>query len=301
MPKLTCPECDTAFETAGARYTSCPGCGVRFDTRGDGPRAVGQPTRSPKTTSPYDTDLAEPPRRKPEKRYSGPIVVSKNDDGVPKVMLALIVVGVVGVVGMIVGVGVIAYHVTDAGEPRAAAAPATYPTDSARAPATALTPATPGAANPAGGLPGVDPADFQPGVDEAAGLFPPGFFPGAPPGFPGPPPGFPGGPGQAVPAAISIVKLSNFRDGRGFAGSAELHLDYEYAAGSPAGIFDTLMIKSGTNVSQVRLHLLGRNQGTISVKLIGMPVAAGVEAWMERRNGFLPNTPGQKISNSVTK
>ncbi len=299
MPKLTCPECDTAFETAGARYTSCPGCGVRLDTRGGGPRAVGLPTRSPKTTSPYDTDLAEPPSRKPAKRYSGPIVVRKNDDGAPKVMLLLIVVGVVGLFGLFVGIAVIVYHVTGTDEPRMAAAPATYPADGGRAPTSV--PTAPGSnatarPNPAGGLPGVDPADLLPGADDNAGMFPPGF-----PAMPGPPPGFPGGPGQVAPAPVSLVTLSNFRDGRGFAGSAELHLDYEYAAGAPAGIFDTLMIKSGTNVSQVRLSLLGRNKGTISVQLVGMPVGRGVEAWMERRNSFIPNGLGQKISNTVTK
>lgn len=298
MPKLTCPECDTAFETAGARYTSCPGCGVRLDTRGgDGPRAVGLPTRSPKTTSPYDTDLAETPRRKPAKRYAGPIVVSKNDDGVPKVMLALIVVGVVGVVGLFLGIAVIVYQAVGTDEPRMASAPAAFP-----APTTVATTPTPNVnanpvanANPAGGLPGVDPAELPPGADPDAGRMP-GF-----PWMPGPPPGFPGGPGQVAPAAISVVTLSNFRDGRGFAGSPELHLDYEYAAGARPGLFDTLMIKSGNSVSQVRLSLLGRGKGTISVQLIGMPLGPNVEAWMERRNSPIPNSLGQKISNSVTK
>ncbi len=301
MPKLTCPECDTAFETAGGRYTSCPGCGVRLDTRGgDGPRAVGPPTRSPNTTSPYDTDLAEPPRRKPAKRYSGPIVVRKNDDGVPKVMLALILAGVVGLFGLFVGIAVIVYHASSPDEPRLASAPAAYPADGGRAPTTVPTTPLPTVRpNPAGGLPGVDPAELPPGADPDAGRFPPGFP--QMPGFPGPPPGFPGGPGQVAPAPVSLVKLSNFRDGRGFAGSAELHLDYEYAAASPPGIFDTLMIKSGTSVSQVRLSLIGRGKGTISVQLIGMPVGPGVEAWMERRNSFIPNSLGQKISNTVTK
>ena len=305
MPKLTCPECDTAFETAGARYTSCPGCGVRLDTRGGGPRAVGAPTRSPKTTSPYDADLDEPRPRKPVKRHSGPIVVRKNDDGVPKVMLALIVAGVVGMFGLFVGIAVIVYQVTGTDDSRTASAPATYPAtypaDGGRVPASVPTTPLPAAnanarPNPAGGLPGVDPAELPAVADDNAGRFPPGF-----PRMPGPPPGFPGGPGQVAPAAVSLVKLSNFRDGRGFAGSPELHLDYEYAAGSPPGLFDTLMIKSGTNVSQVRLTLIGRDKGTISVQLIGMPVGRGVEAWMERRNGFIPNGLGQKISNTVTK
>ena len=121
-------------------------------------------------------------------------------------------------------------------------------------------------------------------------------MPGRPAG-----PVFPGGPGNAPPAAISVVTLANLRDAKGFAGSPELHVDFEYAAGTTPAAFDTLILKTGNSVSTVRLNLLGQTKGTISVRLFGPRNPAGgvTEAWMERR--AVPNGLGQKISNSVTK
>ncbi len=326
MPKVTCPECDTPFETVSPRYTSCPGCGSRLDVRDPrDPVAVGQPTRSPKTTSPYDTNLAEVKRKKPARTFSGPIVVRKSSDDVPKVMILLIVLGVVGLFSLVLGVAVIVYHVVGSSEARPATnAPLVTATPSGPAPfqptGNGGNPAAPGAPKPpTGGLPGVDPGDLPEGPgdngdDELARMMPPGFFPGAPgapapPRPPGPPrmpgaprpPLFPGGPGNAPPAAASLVTLANLRDAKGFAGSPELHVDFEYAPGSAPAPFDTLVLKTGNSVSNVRLNLVGQTKGTISVRLFGPrnPAGAVTEAWLERRTA--PNAVGQKISNSVTK
>jgi len=322
MPKVTCPECDTRFDTASPRYTSCPGCGVRLDVRDPrDPLAVGEPTRSPKTTSPYDTDLAEVKRKKPARRFSGPIVVRKENDDVPKVMIVLIVVGVVGLFSLVVGVGVIAFHAVAGRDPQVAQtnAPATRSEAAPFAPnrgADASVPTKPTPPKPAGGLPGVDPGELPEGPgsnddDELTRMLPPGFFPGAParPGRPGGPSGpgggpggpqFPGGPGNAPPAAVSIVTLANLRDTNGV-GSAELLVDFDYAPGSTPALYDMLILKTGNNVATVRLKLLGQMRGTISVRLSGPRNAGGAvtEAWMERRT--VPTGVGQKISNTVTK
>jgi len=304
------------------------------------PVAVGEPTRSPKTTSPYDTNLADVrPKKKSAKRYSGPIVVRKNNDDTPKVMLALIVVGVVAVFGLFAGVAVIVYHVSGSDRPRVATtSPPPAATPNAGGNPGGMNggmtggnaPAGPGGAfpTPKGDLPGVDPGELpqiggEADDEELARLFPPGMFPGnptgpggpgapvGPPGGPGGPPGrpgrgprppglFPGGPGVAAPAAISIVTLSNLREAAGFAAVPELHVDYEYAAGSPPGVLDTLMLKSPNGTAQVRLHFQGQPKGTIKVARVGVGVGS-LEAWMERRTSPSPFAAGQKISNSVTK
>ena len=364
MPKLTCPECDTAFNTAGGRYTGCPGCGVRLDARDpDDPVAVGRPTRSPKTTSPYDTDLADVKPKKPVKRYSGPIVVRKQNDGTPKAILALILVGVVGAFGLFAGIAVIVYHVAGSDRPKMATNSPPPPTGQGVGNSFAPggnpggpggggngfpggggmignggPPAGPGGSfpTPKGNLPGVDPGELpQIGTeiddDDLAGLFPPGTFPpgtfpgrpagpGGPgrPGMPGDPrgprrgppagmfpggpggPNMPGGPGAAAPAAIAIVTLSNLREVQGVAGVPELHVDFEYAVGSPPGQSDTLVLKSVNGTAQVRLHFQGQSKGTIKVAGIGVGVGT-LEAWMERKTSPSPFAAGQKISNSVTK
>ena len=326
MPKVTCPECDTPFETVSPRYTGCPGCGSRLDVRDPrDPVAVGEPTRSPRTTSPYDVSFAEVKQKKPTKSFSGPIVVRKNNDDVPKVMILLIVLGVVGLFSVVLGVGVIVYHVVGSGEPRAPTnlAPAVTPSAGGQFPTAVKSgddgniPLPPSKS----GLPGVDPGELpqgpdQIGDDELARMLPPGFFPGAPspprppvpprmPGAPGAPrmPVFPGGPGNAPPAPVSIVTLSNLRDAKGFAGSPELHVDFVYAPGSAPALFDTLVLTTGNSVSNVRLNLVGQTKGTISVRLFGPrnPAGAVTEAWLERRVSPAPNALGQKISNSVTK
>jgi hypothetical protein len=121
------------------------------------------------------------------------------------------------------------------------------------------------------------------------------MFPGGPGG-----PNVLGAPGAAAPAAVAIVALSNLREVQGFAGIPELHVDFEYAAGSPPGVFDTLILKSVNGTAQVRLHFQGQPKGTIKVAGIGVGVGT-LEAWMERKTSPSPLAAGQKISNSVTK
>jgi hypothetical protein len=285
MPKLTCPECDTPFHTAGGRYTTCPVCDARLDTRrGDVPAVV-----TPGRQLPAED---ERPRRPTARRVSGPIVVRRHSDATPKAMLALVVMGVIGLFAVVACVLVVIYTVTGTTKsPTPMAALAGPPGFAPGQPA-------PPAAND--GLPGVDPGQLpqiggEVPDDDLSRLFPPGMFP----------PGFgPGGPPAAPPApAVQIVTLSNLRDAPGLGGRGELMVDFSYAAGNAPALFDTLILRTAGGTAEVRLHLLGRGQGTIKVRMTGPGgnLGGNVEAWMERKASPIPGTPGQVVSNVVKK
>ena len=232
MPRLTCPNCETNFETAGARYTACPACGSRLDTRGpDGLRAVSGPSRTSETTggrSPFDAaddlgDLPKTPAKQANRNRTVIIRTGSNTDSAPKALLAILVGTTV--LGCLL-VGVIVTLVWYLGQrPQVSLnAPSKSPSQSPNfdgsqgiAPGSqsggppptfgpgifaGTGPRSTAVPTPRGNLPGIDPSEFPQagteiggGVQDILDLFPPGFFgPDGPGGGLGGG-GFPGGTG----------------------------------------------------------------------------------------------------------
>ncbi len=217
MPKLVCPACDGTFDTSGIRYTGCPKCGVKIDTRGpDGPKVMSVQNRNisrlddvdpnEKTATRRDGGLKS--NRRSRKASSGG---GKNSDTTMRLILGLLVgatvLGFVVVLGLFV-LGWLVVGGSDSGKVTVTSnstpgraydssqnnsqngnqqpgfEPGLFPQNGGNGGTSFPT--------PKGDLPGIDPAELSPpGLEqllpEIESMFPPGTFP---PGT------FPQGPGQ---------------------------------------------------------------------------------------------------------
>jgi uncharacterized Zn finger protein (UPF0148 family) len=342
MPKLTCPSCELIFETAGNRYTNCPSCGVRIDTRSaDGVIAISKPRRAPsqQSNSLFDTDVeAEPERKsKPTKQKTIIIKTQKTSDAAPKAMLALAVAISLAVFVVVVILGVTLYYVSGPSTPIAkvvgpqggfpsgtggggSVGPNGNPPLPPPGPGLFQNSGGDGVPTPKGNLPGVDPAELPGGAvgspdDDITNLLPPELRPPPGPGRPGfgPPriggpgapgmPGLPGGPGPQQPATI-LVTLSNLRVSPNNFGRTELLVDFEYFVNSTPNHFDVYMLKTPTQVFEIRPIGIRRNKGTMALQpnIIGQAGGNGpFEIWMERKVGLGPLAQSEVISNKLTK
>jgi DNA-directed RNA polymerase subunit RPC12/RpoP len=276
MPVVTCPECLAKFDSSGARGTSCPTCGHRLGSA----RRPTADRRSYRRTDDEDDYDDRRPARRPRRAKS-----TATDSLVPLLILG----GVLFVVVAVGGIGFLVYRGIERAPSR--------PRDVAEARPVAA---------PDDDLPGVSPADLNPGGQ-------PGF---GPPNFPQPgDPSLPGiDPSQVrpprrqqppdmtqPPGAAVTVTLSNLRRGRG-AGTV-LEVDYEYTAGSRHPVFDKLIVRTADGTGEVDLLGPPQRKGTIRIRAIGAfgRLQGKVEVWMERRSSAAhPGADGQVISNTVT-
>ena len=218
MPKLICPSCDGTFDTSGIRYTGCPKCGVKIDTRGaDGPKVMSEQNRNisrlddvdPNEKSTNRMDDAPKSKRRSRKTTSGG---GKNSDTTMRLILGLLVgatvLGFVIVLGMFVlgwivvggSDGKVTVTSSSTSTPgRVSESPQNHAQNGNQQPGFQPGQFPQNGGNggtsfptPQGDLPGIDPAELSPpGLEqllpEIEALFPPGTFP---PGT------FPQGPGQ---------------------------------------------------------------------------------------------------------
>jgi len=336
MPRLTCPNCDTGFETAGARHITCPACGSRLDTRGpDGLRAVSGPSRTTEKIggrSPFDAgdDLSEipkPKKEKPQRQRTVVIRTGSNNDAAPKTMLAVLVGSTV--LGCLL-IGIIITLVWylgarpqvsadstprnqpppqnfDAPPPGMAGGPANQPPTSFGPGLFAGSgPRQEAVPTPRGILPGIDPSEFPQAGAEIGGrvqdildLFPPGFFgPNGPGGGLGGG-GFPGGGPSSPDAPVPPAGAMLVTLSSLRVDTNRLQLDFDFGNGI-AQQFDCYVLKA-TNVSiEVRPVGISRGRGTMTSVIPGGIPAGPVQIWLERRNSSLQGS-GERISNILSR